>query len=281
MSAMLHRFADRAVRQYKQAKWKGRCLPDLLIAGCQKGGTSSLHTYLAQHPKMFPGDIKEIHFFDGGLQDEWDKYAAGEPLYRSYFPQASKVRAAGGLTFEASPTYMFSPYAPERMAAMVPDAKIVLLLRDPVERAISHYFHESRRGRESLDIEAAFQAEQERLAPAIASGNFKSQAWIRHSYVERGLYAKQIKRLLEYYNQSQIKIYDSADLFAAPATIVEDVLTFVGLSADGLNVDYKPVGTGTNRKAVPDGVRDFLNAAFEVPNRELETLLNRSFSWSR
>ena len=132
-----------------------RALPDFIIAGAQKCGTSSMHQYLTQHPRLLAGSIKEIHFFDGGLDPVWDKYAEGEALYRSYFPLRSTVRQKRALCFEASPDYMFNPAAAERMARMVPDAKIVVLLRDPVERAISHYFHELRRGRESEDIETA------------------------------------------------------------------------------------------------------------------------------
>lgn len=266
---------------FKKATWRQRCLPDFLIVGCQKGGTSSLHSYLTQHERLLPADIKEVHYFDGGLDAGWDKFADGEPLYRSYFPLRQDVARASALTFEASPCYMFNPLAPGRMAELVPDAKLIVLLRDPVERAISHYFHEVRRGREDLPIMDALHAEQERLTAAIATNNYKDLRWINQSYVKRGRYAEQLQCLFASFDRSRVLVIDSADFFSDPGRVLSQVLDFVGVDAAGFKADLKPVGVASNKKAAPDEVYAFLTEAFEEPNQELADLLQRDFSWLR
>ena len=132
-----------AVRRYALATAGRRVLPDFLIAGAKRGGTTSLWKWLQQHPgvlPMFPAvqQIKSPHFFD----IHWTR---GERWYRSHFPTRAAVdRAAGRLGYrpvvgEASPYYMFHPFAPERVAATAPDAKVIMLLRDPVDRAYSNF----------------------------------------------------------------------------------------------------------------------------------------------
>lgn len=257
-----------------------RALPDFIIAGAQKCGTSSMHQYFTQHPRLLAGSIKELHFFDGGLDPVWDKYAEGEPLYRSYFPLRTTVRQKAALCFEASPNYIFSPIAPERMARMVPDAKIVVLLRDPVERAISHYFHEMRRGRESADIDTALALEEERLAPAMAAGNFKDTAFFNLSYKLRGHYAEQLERLYAHYSRDQVLVLEAEGFFEDPMRVMRQVLDFVGMPDFPHLIDVKPIGTGGNKADVSPDTRDRLKAYFTEPNRALSNLLGQSFRWT-
>ena len=253
--------------------------PGFVIVGCQKGGTSSLHRYLVQHERLFPADIKEVHFFDGGLDQAWDKYAEGEPLYRSYFPKRREVAEVDGPAFEASPCYMFNPLAPARMAQLVPDAKLVALLRDPVERAISHYFHEVRRGRESLDILDALEAESARLAGPVADGDYKDPRWINQSYVTRGRYAEQLARLFEHFDRDRVLVVESGEFFSDPARTVQRVLSFVGIGEAALPINYRPVGVAENKNEVPRDVYDFLAKAFRDADLALADLLERRPSW--
>lgn len=274
------RMADRARREWKKLSWQSRCLPDMLIIGCQKGGTSSLYNYLSQHPRMFEADVKEVHFFDGGLDPAWDKYAEGERLYRSYFPRTEAVRAAGGLAFEATPGYMHNPLAPARMAAMVPDAKLIALLRDPVERTISNYFHEQRRGREKLPIMEALQAEAAHMDAVRAGGDYKDARWIWKAYVTRGLYAEQLERVFEHYPRDRVLILESSEFYGDPKRALAQVLAFIGLDETGFQADLTPVGVGTNRKKVDPKVYDWLSASFTEPNERLQDLLGRRFDWA-
>lgn len=257
-----------------------RALPDFLIAGAQKCGTSSMHQYFIQHPRLLAGSIKEIHFFDGGLDPVWDKYAEGEALYRSYFPLRSTVRQKRALCFEASPNYIFSPVVAKRMAGTVPDAKIVVLLRDPVERAISHYFHERRRGRENEDMETAFAREEERLSPAIAQGNFKDPKFINLSYQLRGDYADQLERLFAHYPREQVQVLEAERFFENPMAVLREVLEFVGMEDFPHQIDVKPTGTGGNKKQVPERIYKMLRSRFHVPNRKLADLVGQEFRWT-
>lgn len=275
------RLTDRVYREWKKVSWRYRCLPDVLIIGCQKGGTSSLHNYLAQHPRMFEADVKEVHFFDGGLDPAWNKYAEGERLYRSYFPHREAVRAAAGLSFEATPEYMYNPLAPQRMAAMVPAAKLIVLLRDPVERAISNYFHERRRGREKLSIMDALLAEEEHMDAVRASGDYKDTRLIWKAYVTRGLYAEQLDRVFTHYPRERVLILESSDFYANPKQTLAQVFDFLGVENADLDVDLTPVGVGSNRKKVDSEVYDWLRARFVEPNARLEELLGRRFDWGR
>lgn len=265
--------------RFRKATSEFRALPDFIIAGAQKCGTSSMHQYFTQHPGLVSASIKEVHFFDGGLDPNWDKFSEGEKLYRSYFPFKSTVRAQKALTFEASPCYIFNPLAAERMARLVPNARLVVLLRDPVERAISHYFHELRRGRETEDIVTAFALEDERLAQAKSTGNYKDTRFINLSYKTRGLYAEQLAGVFRHFDREQVLVLEAESFFENPMEIMQQVLQFVGASQFPAPINVKPIGAGGNKTEVPDGVREALQAYFKAPNQALASLLNKPFRW--
>lgn len=116
-----------------------------------KCGTTSLFYYLAQHPQLIPSATKEVHFFDGRVSLENDTWALGLPWYRAHFPLKISM-GDGKKAFEASPSYLFHPWAPERIHATLPNVKLIALLRNPAKRAVSHYLHERRKGRETLPL---------------------------------------------------------------------------------------------------------------------------------
>ncbi len=238
-----------------------------------------MHQYFLQHPCLLPASIKEVHFFDGGLDPNWDKYAEGETLYRSYFPLRSRVNRKNALCFEASPDYIFNPVAAERMAQIIPNAKIVVLLRDPVERAISHYFHERRRGRETECIEIAFARENERLAVPMEQRAYKDTVFINQSYKLRGRYAEQLELLYRHFPVENVLVIESEAFFEEPMTSLEQVLAFVGMESFPVTIDVKPTGKGANRTEVPNSIRDHLSDYFSEPNEALADLLGRRFRW--
>ena len=134
-----------------------RKLPDFLIVGVMKGGTTSLFRYLVRHPQVLPPFRKEIKYFDCN-------YINGQNWYQAHFPLKKKFVGGSKLTGEATPYYIFHPQAPMRIAEALPEAKIIILLRNPIDRAYSHYQHMVRVGREPLSFEEAIAAEPERLA---------------------------------------------------------------------------------------------------------------------
>ena len=176
-----------------------RPLPDYLIIGGQRCGTTALHDHLARHPAIGAAHVKEVHYFDLN-------YERGERWYRGHFPndvRRAVARRRTGVEMvcgEASPYYLFHPLVPERARALVPDARLIVLLRDPVARALSHYHHEVALGMEPLTFEEALDAEPERLdgeeRRLVQFPGYASVAHQHHSYVARGHYADQLERWL-------------------------------------------------------------------------------------
>ena len=145
------------------ARW--RTVPDYLIIGTKRGGTTSLQQYLTAHPDVLePKAAKASHYFDANFSKGWSWYRAHFPLQR----WMDRERAAGRpvVVGEASPYYCFHPLALDRIAARVPDVKLIIVLRDPVERAWSHYSYEVARGNEDLSFADALDAEPARTAGA-------------------------------------------------------------------------------------------------------------------
>jgi hypothetical protein len=211
-----------------------RVLPDFLVVGGQRCGTTSLYRYLDQHPSvMFPRLTKGTHWFD-------EEYQRSERWYRSNFPLDSArrelVEQTGGpvVVGEACPYYMFHPAVPGRIAEHLPDVKVVAILRDPVARAWSAYHHEFRRGFETLPFEAALDAEPERLAGAdevLMRGPIRHHSHQHHGYVARGRYAEQIERLWAHIGRDRCLVLYTADLERDPSAVMQRVHTFLGIPA--------------------------------------------------
>ncbi len=170
----------RLVWEYRQATWRTGSLPDFIIIGAQKSGTTSLYSYLSQHPQLLPSIHKAVHFFDGGLDESADNFEKGEAWYRAHFQLRMHAHER---TFEASPLYIFNPLAPKRIYDLVPEAKIIAVLRNPTERAISQYFHEKGgKNRDPLSIREALREEETRLKAAVRAKDYKNDSFIHHSY---------------------------------------------------------------------------------------------------
>jgi len=202
-------------------------LPDFLILGTQKGGTTSLHHFLAGHPEVTTAAQKEVHFFDLN-------HHLGLDWYRAQFPEVPPGRITG----EATPYYLFHPLAAERACRVVPDARLIVLLRDPAERAWSHYHHVVRQGEEPLSFEEALAREEERLAGEAdrirRDGSYYSFAHRKYSYRSRGLYADQLSAWRAHFPLEQFLLLRSEDLFDAPAETWRRVTDFLGLSPSEL-----------------------------------------------
>lgn len=264
-------------RQYRLWTADRRCLPDFIIIGTQKGGTTSLFHYLAQHPQLRASWRKEVHYFDGGLNPRRDNYARETRWYRANFPLAGDM-TAGEQAFEASPLYLFHPLAPARMAALLPDVRLIALLRNPVERALSHYFHEVRKGRETLPVMEALQNEEARLAPVLEAGDYKHTAFMHFSYKLRGHYAEQIRRYHQYFPPEKLLVLGSEAFFTEPQASLQRIFDFVGVGAGNVP-DLMARNVGSNRAHVPPPVYDYLQAYYQPLNRDLYDLLGTDFGW--
>jgi hypothetical protein len=197
--------------------------PNFLILGCQKGGTTSLYDLLVQHPCIEAASQKELQFFSL-------HYARGWNWYQQQFPRRRRPwrRHFSG---EATPYYLFHPVAAQRIARDCPKAMLVVLLRDPVERTLSQYFHSVRLGLEPLGLTEALDAEEERLAGAeiaLARGE-AHRGHQEHSYVSRSRYGQQLERYAQLFPKDQLLVLRSEDFFANPVNTTATVWRFLGL----------------------------------------------------
>lgn len=232
-----------------------RTLPDYLLIGAQKAGTMFVQAMLMQHPAIVAGQ-RELHFFDRS-------YDRGTAWYSSQFPtiegRERMVRQQGEFaTGERTPSYLFDPLVPKRVAALLPEIRLLVMLRDPVARALSHYQHNRRRGSEHLSFEDAVACELDQ----------REGRGLRHphrSYLARGLYAAQLERWFAHFDRQQLHLTVSERLFADPAPAVREIQQFIGVAAvepDDLTprhqFSYPPMSAALTRD-----LRDFFSADAE------------------
>ncbi|MEC4805646.1 MAG: sulfotransferase [Jaaginema sp. PMC 1079.18] len=256
---------------YRRYLGSSRVLPNFLIVGAQKAGTTSLYAYLKQHPQVLPAQQNEVHFFDY-------KFNKGELLYRSYFPTIAEIEYQQNrlnqkiITGETSPSYLFNPLVASRIAKLLPTVKIIILLRDPVTRSYSHYQHEVRKGRENLTFAAAIAKEEERV-----QGKYHSYFHACYAYQARGLYLNQIKTYLDFFKPENILILSSENFFQNPQQVYNSVLSFLELAPFTL-INQTPKNVGTyNKKCIP--LEKQLRTYFQPHNCKLYQYLNRNFGW--
>ena len=262
---------------YRYATWRIRPLPDFIIIGTQKAGTTSLHAYLSQHPQFLKPYEKEVHFFDGGLDPSIDNYKKGQAWYRAHFP--FRKNGSASRVFEASPLYIFNPLVPGRMFNLLPQARIIAILRNPTDRAISHYFHEKQRGYESLPIMEALLEEERRLESAIRLKDYKNYSFIHHSYKSRGHYSEQLERYLKFFPRQQVLILNSEEFFHDQHNILRQVTDFTGVDSDFKVKDSHPRNVAKNKEQVSVEVYKYLNDYFKPHNEALYELLGKDFGW--
>ena len=239
---------------------------NFLIAGVQKGGTTALFDYLGDFPDIALSQVKEVHFFDDEGQD-WARPDYG--AYEARFP-----KPAGRPCGEATPIYAYWPQSLERVATYNPRMRLILVLRDPVQRAWSHWRMEYARGAETAPFAWCVREGRQRL--------FDAEPWGHHreySYVERGFYGEQVARALELFPREQLLMLRSEDLLAAPAPALAAVRRFLALPPAptpapravhvGSEFDY-----GSQLTAADE---DFLRDIYEGDDARLKALCGVSF----
>lgn len=258
-----------------------RMQPDFLMVGAQRSGTTSLYRCLAAHPAVTPPLFhKGVHYFDVN-------YGRGPAWYQGHFPvrtlagRRTRAAAAAPITGESSGYYMHHPLAPSRIAADLPHVKLLVLLRDPVERAYSAHRHEYARGFETEEFEPALELEQERLAGEVdrmrADPHYVSFSHRHHSYVDRGRYVHQLSLLVDLFGRERILVLDSEDFFASPERTFDRVVSFLGLPS------WRPDSFGRinarPRAPMPESVRRRLDEHFFPYDEALAALLEETPRW--
>ncbi|HEC92398.1 MAG TPA: hypothetical protein ENI51_05310 [Candidatus Atribacteria bacterium] len=189
-------------------------LPNFVIPGAQKSGTTALRIYLAQHPEIYMAS-KEIHFFN-----REENYKKGIEWYEKFFDGWNGEKAIG----EKTPEYMYNENVPERICKILPDVKLIFVLRNPVDRAYSHYWHNVRMGQEFLSFEEALQREEE----SIKNPEYKNI----YSYKDKGKYILQIKRFARYFSKSQMLFVLAEDLKENREETLKKILEFLKVETD-------------------------------------------------
>lgn len=271
-----------AVRSWGKGTARRRPLPDYLIIGAKKGGTSSLTNWLLQHPdnlRMFPSfqPLKSPHFFDINFHE-------GVDWYRGHFPDR-RVRAAnpGAVVGEASPYYMFHPVAAERARSVVPDAKVIAVLRNPVSRAYSNYWDRVSAGTETMaTFEEAIDAEEERLTGVDQERlrNDPSYYSLEHdqfTYLARGRYAEHLPTWLDAYPAEQVRILRAEDMYADPEGVFRGVQDFLGLAHH--DVDLKTYNE-RSKPPIDPRTKERLAEYYRPWNERLNELLGRDMGWT-
>jgi hypothetical protein len=264
-----------------------RVLPDFLLIGTKRGGTTSLFKYLIQHPEVAPifpsvQGIKDVRFFDTnfGKGTVWYRSHFPMRLHRLYVERFGKRRLLAG---ESTPYYLFHPHAARRAHQLVPNARLIVLLRNPVDRAYSHYKDEVKTGRETMTFEEAIQQEPMRLKSEwdriLDDPSYYSFALEHHSYLSHGIYVDQLKRWLSVFSPDRVAIFRSEEFYADPANVYRQVLTFLGLTPRELpeyeRYNFLPSADMSAR------TRDELTRFFAPHNRRLYEFLGVDMAWDR
>ncbi|WP_018351718.1 sulfotransferase domain-containing protein [Longispora albida] len=271
-------------RSLGRATASARLLPSFLLCGGQRCGTTSLYRALAAHPAILKAVLhKGVHYFD-------TSYHQGMSWYRGHFPLRMNARRLSGRigvpvqTFESSPYYMYHPHAAERIRRDLPDVKLVVLLRDPVERAHSQHAHELARGfehieefTEALDLEPVrLSGEAERLRTDPTYYSFSHQ---HHGYLARGQYTDYLEPLANLFGRDRIHVLDSHDFFTNPGPVYDELLHFLGLPWLG-NPPFEQ-HNARPRSTMDPAVRTALERYFEPYDRRLVDWLGWVPSWRR
>jgi hypothetical protein len=262
-----------------------RIMPDFFIIGAQKGGTTSLYYYLVKHPSIASAWRKELSFFDSNFQKGLSWYRGQFPFnIRKYY--AEHVHKQDFITGEASPSYLFYPNVPKRVAEIFPHIKLIVLLRNPVDRAYSLYCHQVARGREKLSFEDAIACEEERTRgdaeKMVTHENCYSYNYEHYSYVARGVYVDQLQRWFRWFPREQFLIHRSEDFYTDPATIYRQTLEFLNILYVEPTKKYAVYNKAlyTPPSKMDPKVRKRLIEYFEPHNLRLYELLDRDFSWN-
>jgi len=248
--------------------------PRYVIIGAQKAGTSSLLQYLLHHPQVSAPLTKETHFFDL-------HYRRGLRWYKGHFPlRCAREGQPQELTGEATPYYLYHPLVPERVRRAYPNMKLIVLLRNPVTRAYSHYQHERRRGFETVPFDVALEKEAARLrgAEKQISKTGVSFAHQHYSYLSRGIYVDQLRRWQEHFPKKQLLILKSEELFRRPQDILRSVFQFLGLTAVDLQISYKAHNQG-RYEPMNASLRKRLEDFYRPHNERLYDWIGEDYGW--
>jgi len=258
-----------------------RVLPDFYIIGAAKCGTTSLYQYLIRHPLVNPGIGKELHYFE-------EMYYRGEHWYRSCFPfkvqqYFSKFRYGQNfIVGDSTPRYIDHPHVPNRIKNLTPNAKFIVMLRNPIDRAFSHYNmnvknkYISKSFEEVIDLDST---KIDKYFEFMETSGKTSNDYFLHAYLDRGIYVKRLKEWMTVFPKENFMIIKSEDFFQNSSVVFNDVLNFLQLPRFELD-EYGAHMVGKySEKNIDSNLRIKLQKFFQPSNQELYDFLKRDFKW--
>jgi hypothetical protein len=276
-----------------------RLLPDFLLIGAMRSGTSYLHYLLTRHPSIAPAFTKEILYFSN-YDGNYDK---GLSWYRAHFPLKAKkdfavqLQKRKFLTGEASPVYIYHPAVPQRILDVIPKTKLILVLRNPIDRAFSQYNKACKLGNETLPFdEAARLIEdvpfEEANRIAIEGLEHSKPFWLKmrrdnyprtehshnNAYLCWGVYVNYLEYWLQYFDKDEIHVVRSEDMYENPGLAVQPVFDFLGLPPYEMD-EYKPLYKPRDYKVMSSETRKRLVDYFKPYNERLYELIGRDMGW--
>ena len=275
----------RQVDRYGELTSSIRMIPTYIVIGVMKGGTSAMYEYLVRHPAVARAMVEEVHFFSYN-------FSRGVAWYRGHFPTLLQMRlqqwthGVEMITGESTPYYIYHPHAAARMASVLPDARLIVLLRNPVDRAYAHYQHSRQMGVDPIDsFEEALDAESRRVGPEAErmqkDPTYESPAHLRFSYLGRGMYAEQLSRVYGYFSREQVLVENAEQFMSDPESVYLRTLSFLGLAEHRLP-EYPRYNLRRSRYGpMAPATRARLVERFKEPNRQLYELLGTTYDWDR
>lgn len=260
------------VSVYQKIKNSFKRLPDFMIIGSQKSATSSLHSFLSRHSRIQTSLIKETHFYNKNFE-------SGFEYYKSLFPFCSK----SNLLFESTPDYLDHPLVPKRIYSVKPNTKFIVVLRNPSERAFSHYKHVQGYNNElkKLNFKEALQLENKMITHALDNLDYdpynSARALYNYGFLRKGYYAKHIKHWFNYFSESQFHFLDFNDLISNNENTFDSLYKFLDIQKEARV--FPKYNTALYESEMDNELRQILNNHFSEKNLELYSLLGRSFKW--
>lgn len=283
--------SDSSIYPYARSLYRLYCniagpfhvLPNFIIFGVSRSGTTSLYQYLAQHPNIEPCVVKEPRYFDMYFDRGLNWYRMNFPLQTQKFI-SNKLHHKKFITGEASGAYLQNPHAAKRIYNLNPNMKLILLLRNPVDRAFSHYKRKVKNGSEKLSFEEIIDQEQSRIDGEMEkmenNENYYSSIYHSLAYLTTGLYVKRLKNWLKYFSLKQILILENGDLLKNPEKVYNQAIEFLELPKWKLS-NYRKFSKQDLKLDMDPKTREQLLDYCKPFNEELFSLIGKRFDWDK
>ena len=260
-------------------------LPNFIIFGAQKGGTTSLYANLVRHPQVLEALRKEVHYFDWYGENAPFHYGNKNiDWYRAHFASEQQLHEAGAITGEATPVYLSHPQIASDIRAVIPDVKLVVMVRNPVKRTYSQYQMYNRNHAEPISFETMVRKELDVLTEyGINEDLFRDYVHLRHHkglrlVVLRSIYVEQLRAWYREFPRENLLCIQSEDYFAKPTDVLNQVTEFLGISPWTFGYKQELSQKGTYQPINPDiasELRDF----FKPYNKALFDLIGQEYDW--